>query len=215
MRSPRFAPAGLANARPADLGSLGFGLPVPRSTSTETTGSPKFLGNPPCTFAGLFDPGRTPASDQLRRRGTAPVAETSRAPTLRLSRLNPPASVLAVYASPRQLSAWDARLASGCWSGSAGRASTRRVPTRGFRVLPYISSSSPKLAWRNSAFRAAVGREPQGSRSLGFDGLGCLISACVRLHAQGRPFDRLRASVSAGSLPSESPSRRRAPMRTD
>jgi hypothetical protein len=26
---------------------------------TETTGSPKFLGNPDCTFAGLFDPGRT------------------------------------------------------------------------------------------------------------------------------------------------------------
>jgi hypothetical protein len=27
--------------------------------ATETTGSPKFLGNPDCTFAGLFDPGRT------------------------------------------------------------------------------------------------------------------------------------------------------------
>jgi hypothetical protein len=27
--------------------------------ATETTGSPKFLGNPYCTFAGLFDPGRT------------------------------------------------------------------------------------------------------------------------------------------------------------
>jgi hypothetical protein len=31
---------------------------MPR-VSTQTTGSPKFLGNPHRTFAGLFDPGRT------------------------------------------------------------------------------------------------------------------------------------------------------------
>ena len=30
MRSRRFAPAGLANARPAGLGLWGFGQPVPR-----------------------------------------------------------------------------------------------------------------------------------------------------------------------------------------
>ena len=93
-----------------------------------------------------------------RRHGAAPAAATSRAPALPLSRLNPPALVLAVYASPRRSPAKDARLASGCWSGSAGRASTRRVPTRGFRVFLYISSSSPKLAWRNAALGAAVGR---------------------------------------------------------
>jgi len=97
----------------------------------------------------------------LRRHSAAPVAGTSRAPALRLSRLNPPALVLAVYASPRRSPAQDARLASGCWSGSAGRAFTRRVPTRGFRVFPYISSSSPKLAWRNPALRAPPRRLPE------------------------------------------------------
>jgi len=150
-------PPACERARPAGRGLLRFGQPVPRWSSTETTGSPKFLGNPHCTFAGLFDPGRAMASDHSRRHDAAPVAGTSGAPALRLSRLNPPALVLAVYASPRRLPAKDARLASGCWSGSAGRALTRRVPTRGFRVCPYISSSSPKLAWRNPAFRASVG----------------------------------------------------------
>src|SRR5215211_5289472 len=42
-----------ANARPAGPGLLGLGQPVPRWSSTETAGSPKFLGNPHCTFAGL------------------------------------------------------------------------------------------------------------------------------------------------------------------
>ena len=41
-----------------------------------------------------------------------------------------------------------------------GGLGTRRVPTRGFRVCPYISSSSPKLAWRKAALRAAVRRWP-------------------------------------------------------
>ena len=54
-----FAPAGPANARPAGLDLLGFGQPVPGRVRRRTTGSPKFLGNPDCTFAGLFDPGRT------------------------------------------------------------------------------------------------------------------------------------------------------------
>jgi hypothetical protein len=40
-------------------GLLRFGQPVPSYVPTETAGSPKFLGNPHCTFAGLFDPGRT------------------------------------------------------------------------------------------------------------------------------------------------------------
>jgi hypothetical protein len=44
---------------PGGPGLLGFGQPLPICFSTETTGSPKFLENPYCTFAGLFDPGRT------------------------------------------------------------------------------------------------------------------------------------------------------------
>jgi hypothetical protein len=35
--------------------------------------------------------------------------------------------------------------------------SLRRVPMRSFKDASYISSSSPKLAWRNAAFGAAVG----------------------------------------------------------
>jgi hypothetical protein len=53
-------------------GLLGFGQPLPICFSTETTGSPKFLENPYCTFAGLFDPGRTTASDRLRDAVTRP-----------------------------------------------------------------------------------------------------------------------------------------------
>ena len=118
-----------------------FGQPVPSCVPTETAGSPKFLGNPHCTFAGLFDPGRTTGVRPLRRRGSAPGAATSRAPALPLSRLNPPALVLAVYASPRRSPAKDARLASGCWSGSAGRARSA-----GFhREVSECSTSHPPL----------------------------------------------------------------------
>ena len=124
------------------LGLFGSGRPAPDSPSTETTGAPKFLENPYCTFAGLFDPGRTSGvRPLLRRPGAAPVAGTSRAPALRLSRLNPPALVLAVYASPRRSPAQDARLASGCWSGSAGRARSA-----GFhREVSECSTSHPPL----------------------------------------------------------------------
>ena len=57
---------------------------------------------------------------------------------------------LAVYASQCGLPRPDARLASGRWSGATGRAFTRRVPMKGFRVLPYISSSFPKLCLAQS-----------------------------------------------------------------
>lgn len=40
-------------------GLFWFGQPMPSCVPMETAGSPKFLGNPNCTFAGLFDPGRT------------------------------------------------------------------------------------------------------------------------------------------------------------
>ena len=38
-----------------------------------------------------------------------------------------------------------ARIASRCWSGSPGRASTRRVPAKGFQLTSCSSSSLPKL----------------------------------------------------------------------
>ena len=157
MRPRRFAPAGPANARPAGLGLLRFGQPTPRCVRRKRRDLPSSWGTPIAPSPGSSTPAGPRASDPSRRPGAAPVAGTSRAPALRLSRLNPPASVLAVYASPRRSPAKDARLASGCWSGSTGRALTRRVPVRGFRVCPYISSSSPKLAWRNPALGAPAG----------------------------------------------------------
>jgi hypothetical protein len=88
----------------------------------ETTGSPTFLRNP-CTYALLFDPGRTCASGLLRCAGVVPADTTTRTPTTRtLSRLIHTAWVLAVYASQHGSPHHHARLASGCWPSSSGRA---------------------------------------------------------------------------------------------
>ena len=58
---------------------------------------------------------------------------TTKAPTInRFSRLNSMAFGLAAYVSPVGCPTCGARLASRCWSGSPGRAFTRRVPTKGF-----------------------------------------------------------------------------------
>ena len=53
----------------------------------------------------------------------APAMEKAKAPCdLSISKLNSMAFGLAVYASPDGLPAYDARLASGRWSSSTGRA---------------------------------------------------------------------------------------------
>ena len=49
----------VVNARPTGPDCLRSASPCRSKSSTGTTGSPKFLGNPYCTFAGTFDPGRT------------------------------------------------------------------------------------------------------------------------------------------------------------
>jgi hypothetical protein len=96
---------------------------TPKSLNNmETTGSPTFPGNPNCAYALFFDPGRTTCIRPLRCSSTAPAQTTTRAPTLRLSRLNSKAWALAVYASQHGLLHDHARLASGCWPDSTGRA---------------------------------------------------------------------------------------------
>ena len=75
--------------------------------------------------------------------------QKAKAPTKGLSELNSMAFELAVYASWSELPQYHARLASGCWSGSTGRDSTRKVPMKGFKVVDYISFPFPKLTWRN------------------------------------------------------------------
>ena len=60
MRSRLFAPAAArTHAGRRAWACCGSASPCRGGRSTETAGSPKFLGNPHCTFAGLFDPGRT------------------------------------------------------------------------------------------------------------------------------------------------------------
>jgi len=100
----------------------------------------------PCSV----DAGRTADTRPVRCRSVAPGIRTAKAPAKGLSALNSMAFELAVYASPRRLPCHDARLASGRWSGATGRAFTRRVLTKGFRVIPYISSSFPKLCLAQS-----------------------------------------------------------------
>src|SRR5262249_26291391 len=61
---------------------------------------------------------------------------------------------LAVYASPGGLPRLDARLASSRWSDATGRASTRRVPTKGFRgVIVTSLPPPPTFAGRNHTDR--------------------------------------------------------------
>src|SRR5450631_624050 len=95
----------------------------------------------PCSV----DAGRTACTRPVRCGSVAPGIRKAKAPAKGLSTLNSMAFGLAVYASPDGLPHHDARLASSRWSDATGRAFTRRVPTKGFRMFPYISFPFPKL----------------------------------------------------------------------
>jgi hypothetical protein len=124
------APAGMSPRRRQDIPSS-WGTPIVRL---------------PCSV----DAGRTAVTRPVRCSSVAPGMGKAEAPTKGLSTLNSMAFGLAVYASPRGLPRLDARLASSRWSDATGRAFTRRVPTKGFRMLPYIPSSFPKLCLAQS-----------------------------------------------------------------
>ena len=115
--------------------------------SEETTGSPKFLGNLHCPFAHvLADAGRTAHTRPLRCSSAAPGPPGAKAPTKGLSTPNSMAFGLAVYASQGGSSRRHARLASGCWSGSAGWAFHPQDSNERFQDCFLTSlSSSPKL----------------------------------------------------------------------
>jgi hypothetical protein len=104
----------------------GVGHPVlrPGIASVETTGSPKFLGNPNVHLHMFFDPGRTDGSSPKWNARTVPAKKRTKTPTHNpISRLNSMAFGLAVYASQCRLPKHHARLASGCRLRSAGWAS--------------------------------------------------------------------------------------------
>jgi hypothetical protein len=53
----------------------------PDISTVETTGPPKFLGNPNIHLHMFFDPGRTTAAHQNTTRRAAPAKKTTKAPT--------------------------------------------------------------------------------------------------------------------------------------
>ena len=86
------------------------------------------------------------------------VIERQRLPRLGLSTLNSTAFGLAVYASQGWLpnTTQDSLPVAG--QALLDGLSTRKVPMKGFRAAIYISSSFPRLAWRNRCdLRAQVG----------------------------------------------------------
>src|SRR5262249_44846472 len=78
--------------------------------------------------------------------------------------LNSMAFGLAVHASRCGSPTPRAGLASGRWSGSTGRAFHPQGSDERFQDVGDISSSSPKLAWRNAIDRS-VERSPCARRS--------------------------------------------------
>ena len=156
----RFRLPGAEECVPAEPG-VGHPVSPAGTSSAETAGSPKFLGNLDCPFAMFLDSGRTAGPRPLWDRSVALGRGTAKAPARnRLSKLDRMAFGLAAYASQRRLPKRRARLASRCWSGSPGRAfhpqgSAERFP----KCSRYIPSSFPKLAWRNPhlCFRVTKG----------------------------------------------------------
>jgi hypothetical protein len=119
---------------------------------------PSSWGTPLVRLPCSVDAGRTAGTRPLRCRSVAPGIRKAEAPTKGLSTLHSRAFGLAVYASPGGLPRFDARLASSCWSDATGWAFTRRVPTKGFRVLLTSHPPSPSFAWRNLIDRGVSDR---------------------------------------------------------
>jgi len=117
-----------------------------RVSLVETTGSPTFLGSPHCAFALLFDPGGTGGIRPFRCTGTAPALTTTKARRkgtfgaqshgvrtgcLRLA--------VAVTAPPRKTRF---RLLAKFYRTGL---TTRRAPSKGFKLTSCLLSSFPKL----------------------------------------------------------------------
>src|SRR5262245_23570989 len=135
-----------------------------RELAEEEAGSPRFLGTPNVRSPCSVDAGGTADTRPLRWRSVAPGITKARAPTRGLSALNSMAFGLAVHASRCGLPAPRAGLASSRWSGSTGRVFHPQGSDERFQRVIDISSSSPKLAWRNVIDRS-VERSPCARRS--------------------------------------------------
>jgi hypothetical protein len=100
------------------------------------TGSPRFLGNPSCTFAPVSDPGRVGLASPLNGHPIlSPLRATMRTPTLsRISWLNNAASVHAVYASRNASLHYMQDSLRGWWLAFAGRGSNPLDSTERFQI---------------------------------------------------------------------------------
>ena len=56
--------------------------PQPGISTVETSGPPKFLGNPPVHLHMVFDPGRMKRSSPKRSAHTVPAKQTTKTPTV-------------------------------------------------------------------------------------------------------------------------------------
>ncbi len=126
-----------------------------RDVSVETTGSPKFLGNPNCSSAHalrLRRDGRSRPHDAyrvdfiFRAAARPPRGERQRlSQTNQLSKLNHMAFGLAVYASSRSLPRATQDSLPAVGQTLPDGLPTRRVTTRGFKFTSCQSSPSAKL----------------------------------------------------------------------
>ena len=105
-----------------------------------------------------------PTHQAIQCVGAAPAVSTAKAPAFVLSRLNHTASALAVYASQAGSPRHHARLASGCWPSSSGRAWLPAGFQRKVSRCILHGSSFPKL---NVAQGRHIGQ--RSSRSVSFE----------------------------------------------
>ena len=142
VRSSRKPDAGL---RP---GVVLVGNPEPISFGMETTGTPRFLGNP-CVSMPCSPTPAGPAHQAIRCTVAVSVVPITKTPSKRLfrgsiTRLRHLLSTLRPVGLPTGRKTRFRSLAKLSRTGLV----TRRVPTKGFSMYPYIASSFPKLSWR-------------------------------------------------------------------
>ena len=151
----RFAPAGHKRQPPA--GQAIFMARLRPYLHVETAGPPTFLGNPLCLCPAL-----RPRRDQRTR----PFGTSARPPLIprrgllhwnfrgSITRLRHSLSTLRRMGRPTTTQ--DSLPAAG--QALPDGLPTRRVPTKGFRVVSYISSSFPKLRGAKNPFSDARGK---------------------------------------------------------
>ena len=165
-------------------------------------------GEPKVCLCPALRPRRDRRVRPLRHADAAPALTTTKAPALQLSRLNHTASALAVYASKAGLPRHHARLASGCWPDSSGRAFHPQGSYKGFQThvmfvillfQAFVAQGQAVGVLVRTALPRTVGlRKVDLQRSFHLQLLmfGKLLAVVQR---QGLPQGRRRGRISLGS----------------